>query len=83
MLICEIRQFKVIDNESKSETYIILEDILDWPSGDLVLVDADLNGLAGGVLARAQRQIVGEVVLGIVSNLLGAKAEIFGLHNER
>lgn len=83
MLICETRQLKVSDNEGKGETYIILEDILGWPSGDLILVDADLDSLAGGVFARAQWQVVGEVVLGIVSNLLGAKTEVFGLHNER
>jgi hypothetical protein len=83
MLIWEMCQLKVIDNEGKGETYIILEDILGWPSGDLVLVDADLDCLAGGVLARAQRQIIGEVVLGIVSNLFGANAEVFGLHDER
>jgi hypothetical protein len=83
ILIWEIRQLKVTDNEGKAETYIILENILGWPSGDLVLVDADLDSLAGGVLARAKRQTIGEVVLGIVSNLFGANAEVIGLHDER
>jgi hypothetical protein len=83
MLICIIHQLKVIDNEGKGKTYIILEDVLGWPSGDLVLVDADLDSLTGCVLAGAQWQIVGEVVLGIVSNLLGANTEVFGLHDER
>lgn len=40
-----------------SDVDIIREDTLDGPFSDLVLVDANLDGLASGVLTRAQRQV--------------------------
>jgi hypothetical protein len=80
--LCSV-SISIFGDEGDLETYIILVNVTLRPFGDLVLIDTDLDGLAGIIDSRAQRQIGREVILGIVSNLLGANTEVSGLHDER